>query len=652
MAFRIRRQVTSHALARDRAGIAALAFDPGNRRLLQLGEFAGRKGGFLEDLGDKPERIGELGTLRVYGRAFGADGDMRIHFLERFLDLRARMPARAAHEHPVGERAGSAAVDLAGLVPPVQGEARDHVAAARFLGQQAKTNSVRKRFAHEARLDVRRRRVERVAQFGRLAAGIACEGLFQVRHRGNVRPRQLVGRNERTHDPVRRLKVRGSNPLHVLHGDFAQPVAVEIEKTPVAARAEFRQVCDQGEGIDLDLLEIVEQRGLRALDLLGAHGFACQILGCREQRVARGVERRGFEQGCPEKHGARIVKGAFAAPDRARQALLHQGAMKPPGGLGCEQVHENVHGRVVLMASRRNAIKRADHLGISRATKHHTALAILRRLRRVQAGQLARGPGNRSKMPGHHRQCFLLLELSPDDENGVVGLIVGAVKGLQALDGDVFDVGARADDGVAVVVPAERELHHALAKDAARIVLARFEFVPDHCHLAVEIGLAHVGVQHPVGFDAERPVEILFRRAERLEIIGAVVRRGAVEAHATPGEFLLQPGIGGRALEQHVLEQVGHALFAIALVARPDQVGDVDHHRIDRAVGNQQDLQPVVQPVFGHALHTGDSLRCGRKAGQEGKAQKRAECEAPEGSGEGHDGFGCSLDCIGLALRR
>ena len=61
-----------------------------------------------------------------------------------------------------------------------------------------------------------------------------------------------------------------------------------------------------------------------------------------------------------------------------------------------------------------------------------------------------------------------------------------------------------------------------------------------------------------------------------------------------------------RALEHHVLEQVRHAGLAVALEARADEVRDVDRHRRLRRVGEQQHLQPVVEPVLGDALD-----RCG-----------------------------------------
>ncbi len=80
------------------------------------------------------------------------------------------------------------------------------------------------------------------------------------------------------------------------------------------------------------------------------------------------------------------------------------------------------------------------------------------------------------------------------------------------------------------------------------------------------------------------------------------------------------------ALEQHVLEQVRHAGLAVALVARADEVGDVDRDRRLGGIGEEQHAQAVGEQVFGDAFDGGDPLRLARGAGGGG------ECE---GGGDG-----------------
>ena len=67
-----------------------------------------------------------------------------------------------------------------------------------------------------------------------------------------------------------------------------------------------------------------------------------------------------------------------------------------------------------------------------------------------------------------------------------------------------------------------------------------------------------------------------------------------------------------RSLEDHVLQQVGHARLAVALMPRADQDRQVDGDLGPRRVGEEQHLQPVVQPVLGDSLDRGDLAGRGR----------------------------------------
>ena len=86
----------------------------------------------------------------------------------------------------------------------------------------------------------------------------------------------------------------------------------------------------------------------------------------------------------------------------------------------------------------------------------------------------------------------------------------------------------------------------------------------------------------------------------------------APRSFMSPGDV----GVGGRSLEEHVLEQVGHAGLAVALVARADQDRQVDGDLGPRGVGEQEHAQAVVQPVLGDPLDRRDLLELfGRRFG-------------------------------------
>jgi hypothetical protein len=161
------------------------------------------------------------------------------------------------------------------------------------------------------------------------------------------------------------------------------------------------------------------------------------------------------------------------------------------------------------------------------------------RLGGVERRQLARGARDCAKMLGDRRQRLRHIDPAADDQQRIVGLVPGPVERLQPVDRNELDVRARANDRIAVVVPAEREPLHAGEQHAARLVLAHLELVADHGHLAVEVALRDPAADQPVGLQADRPVEVFVARGERLEVRRAVVRRGAVIARAASRQFLL-----------------------------------------------------------------------------------------------------------------
>jgi hypothetical protein len=207
--------------------------------------------------------------------------------------------------------------------------------------------------------------------------------------------------------------------------------------------------------------------------------------------------------------------------------------------------------------------------------------------------------------------AFRRVEPPAHDQQRVVGLVPGPVERLQPVDRHQLDVGARADDRVAVVVPAECKPLHAGEEHAPRVVLAHLELVAHHGHFAVEVALGDARADQPVCFEADRPVQVRVARRKRLEVCGAVVRRRAVVARAAAHELLLDVLELVRILEQQVLEQVRHSLLAVAFMARPDQHGQVDGHRIDARIGHGEHAQAVRQPIFGDTLDGCDRLqRC------------------------------------------
>jgi hypothetical protein len=181
------------------------------------------------------------------------------------------------------------------------------------------------------------------------------------------------------------------------------------------------------------------------------------------------------------------------------------------------------------------------------APQRGRAFAILDGFLRIDAGQRARRFGNGAEVFRDQRERRVRLELAGDDQHGIVRLVIQLVERLQAADVDVLDVRARADRHVPVVVPLERGGQHLAEQHVLRIVLAVLELVADDGHLGVEVALADERIHHPVGFHRQRPVEVVAGRGKRLEVIGTVPARAAVEAHAPAAQLLHDVAAIGRA---------------------------------------------------------------------------------------------------------
>jgi hypothetical protein len=470
-------------------------------------------------------------------------------------------------------------------------------------------DAVGEREPPDARLDVLRRGIEGLAELHVVAAAIVLEQLLDVGRRRDLGALGLRARHEQAEHAVGGLEIVLRGALHIRHRHLAQLVAIEEEQPPVADRGIFRERADELAAVELRALDVVEEARARPLDLCGGDLLLAHTLDHREQRRARLGQVAVFRQLRAEIHVAGIVQLALRAPGRAGESLLHQRAVQAAGRGVAQDLHEDVDRRIFRMAAGDGAIERRDELLVADAAQGHRALAILRRLLGVERGQGARRLGDRAEMLGHQLERARLLEAPGDQQHCIVGLIPGAIERLQLVDRHALDVGALADGRIAIVVPRVGQLLQALEQHRAGAVLAHLEFVAHHGHLAVEVLARDARVHHAIGFHGERPVQVFRRGRDRLEVVGAVVRGRAVPARAAARELALDVGEVGRALEQHVLEQVRHAFLAVAFVARADQVDDVHGDRVGARIGQGEDLQAVGQPVFGDPLDRRHALR-------------------------------------------
>ena len=255
-----------------------------------------------------------------------------------------------------------------------------------------------------------------------------------------------------------------------------------------------------------------------------------------EQRVARAARAaRPSAAIAPKLASARIVQHALVAPDRgwrgrsapARGAGVPCGAVpqharrarRPPGSPGARRPARGTCAATICMSpARRSVTERSPSC----------------------VGSPCTAPAGRAPGAGSAPKCFStsasargLVELAADDQQRVVGLVPGAVERLQPLDRHRLDVGARSrSPGCRSCARRRRGAACAASSTPPGLFSPHLELVAHHGHLAVEVLLAHERVHHAVGFQAERPVQVVLGGGQRLEVVGAVVGGGAVEARA------------------------------------------------------------------------------------------------------------------------
>jgi hypothetical protein len=214
---------------------------------------------------------------------------------------------------------------------------------------------------------------------------------------------------------------------------------------------------------------------------------------------------------------------------------------------------------------------------------------------------------------GRERRCRV--DVTDDREHRVVRRVVGAEEAADVLERRRVEVVHRADRRVVVRVLGREELGlELLLERAVRTVVVRPALlVLDHLTLVVEVLLAERVEQrrHAIRLEPERELELV--RWQGLEVVGPVEPGRAV--HRAAGSLderdVLRLSDVSRALEHHVLEEVGEAGLARDLVLRADVVPEVDGDDRGQVVLGDDDPQAVVEVLVAeHDLGDGGGHAC------------------------------------------
>ncbi len=130
--------------------------------------------------------------------------------------------------------------------------------------------------------------------------------------------------------------------------------------------------------------------------------------------------------------------------------------------------------------------------------------------------------------------------------------------GLLREAGDGLD---GAEDGPAEGVILPEVLGEGLVDEVVGVVLVHLDLFEDDALFAFEVGLGELGVQDEVGEDVEGGRHVLVEHLD-VEADGLLAGEGvevAADGVDLAGDVLR--GAGGGALEDHVLDEVGEAVF-------------------------------------------------------------------------------------------
>ena len=218
------------------------------------------------------------------------------------------------------------------------------------------------------------------------------------------------------------------------------------------------------------------------------------------------------------------------------------------------------------MRSRRQVIGHDNALHLANAAENYQAFPVLSRFDRVVGLKHALRLRNCAEVFGDKAERPGFIEFPGNEQDGVIGLVIVSIERLKTFDRYVLDVAARADCGLAVVVPEKCSRHDALFEHIHGRILSALELVSHHRHFAIEVFLGNKRIHHAVGFQIQSPFEIGIRGLKSFEVVGAVEPRRPVRTRSVVLEFLRNIGMVSRSFEQQMLEQVGHSRLAVVFL--------------------------------------------------------------------------------------
>ena len=280
---------------------------------------------------------------------------------------------------------------------------------------------------------------------------------------GNLGAVGALGGNEEGERAVGFLQVGLGDAQDIGLGDRLDAVAHEEHQAPVALRVVFAEIERDGLGIVHLQFDVLQQAGLDAFHFFLGGRLGGQAFDGLEQNLAGLVERLIELEAGGGDDEAGVVQFFHSHAGADGLLVIDQGLVEAAGGAVAEHAGEHVERGGIGVGAGGNVIERHEALGIADAAQGDGAFAVLRGLVGVGLFERAGGLGNGAEELGDQGEGLGLVELAGDGQQRVIGLVILLVERSQSVDRHIFDVGAVADGGLAVVVPGEGGLEGALA---------------------------------------------------------------------------------------------------------------------------------------------------------------------------------------------
>src|SRR4030095_1179091 len=139
------------------------------------------------------------------------------------------------------------------------------------------------------------------------------------------------------------------------------------------------------------------------------------------------------------------------------------------------------------MRTGRDVVTDSYKLRIADSLRSDCTLAVLCWLYRVDLLQCSCGSRNRPKIGCNELKCLRWIKLPGHQQYRIVRLIVFTIESLQSFNRHIFDVAARADWQIRIVMPIVSHGKNSFEYNKTRLILAGFVLVADNGHLGIKI---------------------------------------------------------------------------------------------------------------------------------------------------------------------